>query len=455
MTKKTMLSFAVPLLLAGCGVYSRYERPTDITADALYRDSTAAVSDTATAADIPWRSLFTDTSLQKLIAHALENNTDLGIARMKVTEAQASLTAARLAYLPSLSVGADGNLRSYDGSVTRTYNIGATAGWEVDVFGRLTTARRGAAATLEAQNDYVQAVTTQLIATVAGSYYTLLMLDEQLAISRRTLHTWGESVRTMEALMRAGQTNETAVLQARANRMTVEASVLALERSISETENSLSALLAMPSQHIERGTLGEQHFPESLATGMPVALLSKRPDVRQAEHELAAAFYATSNARASFYPSITLSGTAGWTNSGGSGIANPGNWLLTALGSLTQPLFQRGKLTAELKTAEARQEEARLTFRQALLNAGREVNDALTQWQTADSALIISDERVKTLQEAARKTQLLMTHSSATYLEVLTAQQSLLNAELTRAQNRYERISAIINLYRALGGGSE
>ncbi|MGN1263804.1 MAG: efflux transporter outer membrane subunit [Prevotella sp.] len=453
--KKTILCLSVTILLAGCGVYGRYERPDSITADGLYRDSTSAAADTVSAAAIPWRQLFTDTRLQELIAAALGNNTDLGIARMKVAEAQASLTAARLAYLPSLSVGADGAIRSFDGAVSRTYNIGATAGWEADVFGRLTTARRGAAATLEAQKDYVRAVTTQLVATVAGCYYTLLMLDEQLAISRRTLDTWGESVRTMEALMRAGQTDETAVLQARANRMTVEASVLALERSVSETENSLSALLAMPSQHIGRGTLSDQHFPEELAVGLPVALLSNRPDVRQAEHELAAAFYATSNARASFYPSITLSGTAGWTNSGGSGITNPGKWLLTALGSLTQPLFQRGKLTAELKAAQARQEEARLTFRQALLDAGKEVNDALTQWQTADRTLAISDERVKTLQEAARKTQLLMKHSSATYLEVLTAQQSLLNAELTRAQNRYERIDAIINLYRALGGGAE
>lgn len=456
MKKRNVLCLLIPCLLGSCGIYSKYERPDSVTADGLFRDSVAAQADTVSMASMPWRELFADPKLQALIEKGLNQNTDLNIARLKAEEAQARLTEARLAYLPSLSLQADGTLRSFDGAAaSKTYNIGAAAAWEVDIFGRLTNAKRSAAETLAAQRDYVQAVQTQLVATIAGNYYTLLMLDEQLAISRRTLGTWEKSVKTMEALMRAGQTDETAVLQARANLMAVESSVLALEQSVREAENSLSVLLAMPPQSIGRGTLDGQTFPETLNTGLPVQLLANRPDVRMAERQLAVAFYATNSARSAFYPSITLSGSAGWTNNGGSGISNPGAWLLSAVGSLTQPLFQRGKLVADLKVAKAQQEEATLTFRQALLDAGKEVNDALTQWQTADRTLEISARRVEALREAARKTQLLMTHSTTTYLEVLTAQQSLLNAELTQAQNRYDKIDAVIKLYQALGGGAE
>lgn len=454
MKKINVICLMIPWLMGSCGVYTKYHRPDSISADSLFREPVASQADTMSMASMPWRELFADPKLQALIEQGLNQNTDLNIARLKVEEAQARLTEARLAYLPSLALQADGTVRSFDGAAaTQTYNIGGAAAWEIDIFGRLTNAKRGAAETFAAQRDYVQAVQTQLVATIAGNYYTLLMLDEQLAISRRTLDTWEQSVKTMEALVRAGQTNETAVLQARANRMTVEASVLALEQSVREAENSLSVLLAIPPQAIDRGTLDRQTFPEALKTGLPVQLLANRPDVRMAERQLAVAFYATNSARSAFYPSITLSGSAGWTNSGGSGVSNPGAWLLSAVGSLTQPLFQRGKLIADLKVAKAQQEEVTLTFRQALLDAGKEVNDALTQWQTADHSLEISAQRVETLREAARKTELLMTHSTTTYLEVLTAQQSLLNAELTQAQNRYDKIDAVIKLYQALGGG--
>lgn len=454
MRKRNVLCFVIPCLLGSCGIYTKYQRPDTVTADGLFRDVPSEQADTASMASMPWRELFTDPKLQALIEQGLSRNADLNIARLKIEEAQASLTEARLAYLPSLALQADGTLRSFESSTTRTYNIGAAASWELDIFGRLTNAKRGAAEALAGQYDYMQAVQTQLVATIAGSYYTLLMLDEQLDISRRTLDTWESSVKTMEVLMRAGQTDETAVLQAKANRMTVEAAVLALGQSVREAENSLAVLLAIPPQAIGRGTLAGQDFPETLRTGLPVQLLANRPDVRQAERQLAVAYYATNSARSAFYPGITLSGTAGWTNSGGSGISNPGNWLLTAVGSLTQPLFQRGKLIAGLKTAKAQQEEAEIAFRQALLEAGKDVNDALTRWQTADKSLALSKQRVETLTETVRKTQLLMAHSGTTYLEVLTAQQALLSAELTLAQNRYDKINAVIQLYQSLGGGA-
>ena len=279
------------------------------------------------------------------------------------------------------------------------------------------------------------------------------MLDSQLKIGEQTLESWEKSIRILESLKRGGKTDDAAVLQARANRMTLEISVLALRKSIVDTENSLSALLAMPSRRIERGTLSETAFPESVSTGIPVQLLANRPDVRQAERNLAQAFYATNAARAAFYPSITLAGTSGWTNNGGGVILNLGQWLLNAIGSLTQSLFNKGTNMVNLRIAESRQEQATLQFRQSLLDAGKEVNDALVQCQTSKWQIELGEQQITTLTEAVRKTELLMLHSSTTYLEVLTAQQALLNAEQQQSQYRFDNIQGFINLYHALGGG--
>lgn len=447
-----LLTGIAALTLVSCGVYKPYSRPETET-DGLYRDTVAA-ADTSTLAALSWRELFTDPNLQALIEQGLQHNTDLGIARLQVKEAEAVLMNARLSYLPSLSLSPEGGISRYDGSTAKTYNLAASASWELDIFGKTTNVKRGAREALEGSRDYAQAVQTQLIATIADSYYTLLMLDRQLEIGEQTLQSWSGSVRTLEALKKAGQTNDAAVLQARANRMQLEASVVSIRKSIAETENALSALLALPSREIPRGTLEESVFPERLSTGVPLLLLSNRPDVRQAEHNLAQSYYNTNAARAAFYPSLTLSGTVGWTNNGGGVVMNPGKWLANAIGSLTQPLFNKGTNIANLRIAKARQEEAALRFRQSLLDAGKEVNNALSQWQAARQRIGIGTRQVATLQEAVRKTELLMRHSSTNYLEVLTAQQSLLNAEQAQAQDRFDEIQGVINLYHALGGGS-
>ena len=399
-----------------------------------------------------WREMFTDRELQSLIEAGLEQNTDLNVARLRVEAAEAALMTAKLSYLPSLGINAEGGSR-YDGATAKTYNVGATASWELDIFGKFTAAKRGAVVAWQGSRDYQQAVQTQLIATIADSYYTLALLDEQMSINNRTLENWRATVRTLEALKKVGKANEAGVLQAKANVMQLESSQLAICKSVSETENALSAILAMPSQPIERSSLDEASFPDTISIGVPLQLLSNRPDVRQAEMELAQAFYATHVARSAFYPNITLSGTLGWTNNGGGAITNPGQWLFNAIGSLTQPLFNRGTNIANLKIAQTKQEEAKLLFQQSLLNAGKEVNDALTTWQTAKSQYEINTRQVETLREAVRKTELLMSHSSTSYLEVLTTQQSLLSAEQAQAQDRFGEIQGIINLYHALGGG--
>lgn len=392
--------------------------------------------------------------MQQLIETGLNNNTDLSIARLKVKEAEALLMTSRLSYLPSVSLTPQGTLTSADGNkASKTYNLAASADWEIDLFGKLLNSKRGAQAALEQSEAYRQAVQTQLVATIANSYYTLLMLDEQLDISRRTAQTWDESVRTMKALKRAGQTTEMAVAQTEAGKLAVDASVLSVERQINEMENSLSTLLGLSPQAIERSTLKEQQFPDTLSTGVPLQLLSRRPDVRQCEAQLVVAYYATNSARSAFYPSITLSGSAGWTNATGATVTNPGQWLLTAVGSLVQPLFNRGKNIANLKIAKAQQEEALLTFRQSLLDAGAEVNDALVQWQTARQRIRLDEQQVAALRSALHSSELLMQHSSQNYLEVLTARQSLLQAELDTTTDRFDEIQGVINLYHALGGG--
>ena len=454
MKKIVICMFLVSFGLSGCSIYRTYQRPEAITAmaDSLYVGS----GDTTSIATLSWRQLFTDPLLQQLIEMGIQNNTDLNIARLRVEEAQALLSTARLSYLPSLSLSPDGKISKTEGqSATKTYNLAASASWEVDIFGKLTNAKREAKAVLEQSEAYRQAVQTQLIATISNSYYTLLMLDEQLNISQRTAENWAENLRVMKALKKAGQTTDMAVAQTEASKLSVDASLLTLQRQISETENALLALLGSTPRTLERGTLAQQQFPDMLSAGVPLQLLQRRPDVRQSEAALAAASYATNQARAAFYPAITLSGSAGWTNAAGAVVTNPGQWLFSAVGSLVQPLFNRGVNRANLKVAKAQQEEALLSFRQSLLDAGTEVNDALVQWQTARQRLTLDQQQISSLQSAVRSAELLMQYSSQNYLEVLTARQTLLQAELDAASDRFDEIQGVINLYHALGGGYE
>ena len=206
---------------------------------------------------------------------------------------------------------------------------------------------------------------------------------------------------------------------------------------------------------MERTSWEEASFvcPEQLSVGLPVQLLANRPDVRAAERSLESAFYGTNAARSSFWPNITLSGTAGWTNSVGEAVINPGKFLAAAVGSLTQPIFAQGQLAARYKIAKANQEQASLAFQQAVLNAGAEVNEALVACQTTREKAVLIESQVASLQKAYESTSLLMQHGSTTYLEVLTARQSLLGAQLQQSANRFMQIQSVISLYQALGGG--
>ena len=454
MKKEIIYIAACCALLSSCGIYTTYQ-PAKEVPEQLYGEE-VVVSDSTSIASLDWRELFTDPHLVTLIEQGLANNTDYLTAGLRVKEAEATLLSAKLAYLPGIALAPQGTLSHLEGhKMTKAYSIPATASWEIDLFGKLRNAKRQSQALLAQSKDYQQAVRSQLIAGIANTYYTLLMLDAQLNIAEQTATSWGESARSTHALMQAGMANEAAVSQMEAAYAQVNASVLDLKEQINQVENSLSLLLAEPSHTIQRGTLAGQTWPSSLSVGFPVCLLANRPDVRAAERSLEQAFYATNQARAAFYPSITLSGSAGWTNSAGGMISNPAQFLASAVGSLTQPLFAKGQLTGQLKIAKARQEEASLQFQQTLLQAGTEVNEALVQYQTAKQKRDLYAQQVSALQTAYRSTSLLMEHGTTTYLEVLTAQQSLLSAHLTQVANEVTEIQSIIQLYQALGGGAE
>lgn len=452
--KKIIVLTTATALLSSCGIYTKYQ-PAETTPDNLYGEE-VAVDDTTNFGNVNWRELFTDPQLQALIEQGLQNNTDLRSAQLQIEEAEAALMSAKLAFLPSFALSPQGTISSFDGGkATKTYTLPVTASWELDIFGRLRNAKQQAKALYAQSKDYQQAVRTQLIAGIANVYYTLLMLDEQLAISQQTEEAWKETVASTRALMDAGLANEAATSQMEAAYYSVQTSILDLKEQINQVENSLALLLAETPRRYERGKLADQRLPEDVAVGVPMQMLSNRPDVRAAERSLEQAFYATNQARAAFYPSIVLSGSAGWTNSAGSMIVNPGKFLASAVGSLTQPLFNKGQIMAQYRIAKAQQEEASLSFQQALLNAGSEVNDALVACQTSKAKTLLFEKQIQSLEKALESTSLLMEHGTTTYLEVLTARQSLLSAQLSQTANRFTEIQSMINLYQALGGGRE
>lgn len=460
MKKQIIYMVCATALLSSCHIYKAYDRPKDIDASALYRDpssanDTLAVSDTTNMGNLPWQEVFQDDKLQALILQGLESNVDLQAAILRVDEAKAMLMSARLAYLPSLNLAPQGTITTTDGSSAKAYTVPLAASWEIDLFGKVLNAKRGAKASLLQSEAYQQAVRSQLIAGIANTYYTLLMLDRQVTISEETSKIWQENVRTMEAMKEAGMTNEAAVAQTKANSHQVEASLADLRRQVRETENALSVLLAQPPHAIERGSLQDQRMPEDLATGVPVQLLANRPDVKAAEMALANAYYTTNQARSAFYPSLTIGGTAGWTNGSGIQVANPGVFLAQAMASLAQPIFNRGKLIANLKVTKAEEEIARMNFQQSILEAGSEVSNALYLYEAAGKKLKEHRAQVNVLENAVEYTQALFHSGSATYLETLTAQQSLLSAQLNEVSDTFQRMQAVINLYSALGGGRE
>lgn len=461
---------ALSLLLSGCGLYNKYEQKGNAPADVF--GTTQDIKDAqngTTLAQLSWREFFTDPVLQQLIDQVLANNTDLNSARIAIEKSEASLQAAKMAYLPSLYLSPQGTLSKFDDYPwSKTYNLPLQMSMDVDLFGSITNKKRAAKAVLLQAQVREEAVRANLVSATAQQYYMLQLLDRQLDILTQTDSLWNASLETQKTLWSNGKSYSTAVNQLESSYLNVKTQIVDTRRNIRATENAICRLLAVTPQHIDRkkwGSSAVEEKPENngqrmfdtkfLTVGVPGNLLELRPDIRMANHALEEAFYNTQAARAAFFPSITLTGTGGWTNSGGSKVVNPGKLLLSAVGQLTQPIFARGKLKANLKINKLTQEDLQKKYVQTVIDAGNQVNEAMADCQAAREKFGYYQRQVEVLYDAYAGTHELMDNGKANYLEVLTAQESLLNAQLNEAANMYKGAQAVIALYIALGGATK
>ena len=446
-------------LLSGCGLYNRYERP-EVDTKGLVRDTvsitdTLAVADTTTFGNLPWRSVFTDPQLQALIQQGLDNNPDLLNAALNVHMVNEGLKVAKLAFLPSVALSPQGTLQSFDGAAaTKAYTLPVSASWNVDLFGNLLSVKRSAQMQLIATKDYQTVVKCNIISSIANLYYTLLMLDRQLEIvidmEQLTKETW-EKMKFMHE-NRVGY-RSTAVQSAEAAYYQVQTQRIDILRQTREIENSISLLIGQPGQTIPRSTFADQSLPSEFSTGVGIQMLANRADVHANEMALAQCFYDIETARSRFYPSITISGTAAFTNN--NGLVNPGKWLLQAVGSLVQPIFQHGQIVAGLKVAKDKYEQAFNTWQNSVYKAGNEVSNALSSYNGYADMVVLDAKRVAVLKQNVADTRKLMESSSnTTYLEVISAQSNLLNAEINEVSDQFRKMQSVVNLYQALGGGA-
>ena len=459
--KKLLTIAAASLMMASCGLYNKYDRP-DVNTTGLFRDTVSDVDTLVTNTDerfgdLPWREVFTDPQLQALIEKALENNTDLANAALNVKMMEDMLKVAKLAFLPGVAIAPQGTISrvQMDGaSTSKTYQLPISASWNVDLFGNILSQKRSAQVQLLATKDYQVAVKTNIICGVANLYYTLMMLDEQLAILNDMEGLVKDTWDMMKLQMQLGRARSTSVQSAEASYYSVKAQAVDLKRQIREMENSMSLLLNEAGHRIDRGSFYDQHLPEKFSTGVGIQLLSNRADVHAAEMALAQCFYDVETARSRFYPNITVSGNATFTNNLGA-VVNPGKWLLSAVGSLTQPIFQHGQIVAGLKVAKAKQEQAFNTWQNAILKAGNEVSNALLAYNSSAERSVLDQKQVDLYAQNVEDTRLLYKSKGSSYLEVIQAQSSLLNARISKVTDDFSKMQAVVNLYQALGGGSK
>lgn len=462
-----ILSFSFFILLSGCGLYKNYERPQDIAVEGIY--GSAQSGDSLGLGDLGWREIFTDPLLQEIIERGLAQNANMRQADLRIQEAQNNLRAAKLAFFPSISIAPQGTIsgiwdpsnreeyKSVMGNgATKTYAIPVAANWQADCFGQLRNAKKGSEVAVENMQTVRQAVQTAVVANIANLYYTLCMLDEQLRIAEETSENWKQNLEVTQLLMQAGQSNKAAVSSTEANYWSIMGTIVEIRNQIVLTENALANLLGETPHPFKRKTLDSFQMPNACVTGVPISILSRRPDVRQAELALASSFYTKNQVRASFYPALNISASGQYTNSLGSMVINPGGIIAALVGTLTQPLFAQGKLRAAYKNALAEQEVAKIGFQQKILDAGNEVCSAMANIQVYKAEQEYIDKQVQSMQDAVEATQALMKYSNqVNYLNVLTAQSGLLQAQISQLTNKYNVISGVISLYQALGGGAE
>lgn len=444
-SKVVICVFALSAALSSCQIIKPYQAPTAPSED-LYRD--APTNDTLSIAALPWRELFTDVPLQTLIQQGIDNNLDLRSALSRVEAAQAYYQQSRAALLPSLDFNAN-----VDHSTETQYQLGFTTAWELDIWGKMGSNKRANLANYLQTEAGARAVQTSLVSTIANYYYQLLSLDKQLQITELTIENWKSTVITMKALKEAGRVTEAAVVQSEAQQFGAAVTIPDLKQSIKELENALSVLIGTTPDAIERSTFDTQNVFQNLTTGVPAQLLANRPDVQQAELNLRQYFELTNVARAYFYPSISITGAAGQYANTLNTLFDPGSTLARISGGLLQPIFGRRVNKTRLEVAKAQQDEALYAFQSALLTAGQEVSNALSLYQTANEKSTVRANQLDALQKSVEYSQELLENGFANYTEVITARQSLLQAELSGVNDRLQQFNAIVNLYRSLGGG--
>ena len=462
--KKLMIFAAASLLMSSCGLYNKYERPETVETQGLIRDvlsdrDTLAVQDTASFGNLPWRSVFTDPQLQALIEEGLSHNANLQNAALNVEMYETMLKAAKLAFLPAVTIGGNNPMGTIstlytDPSVTtKSYSLPVTASWTLDLFGNILSQKRSTQMQLLAMKDYQMAVRAQVVSGIANAYYTLLMLDKQLGIVTEMGNMAKETWEMMQLQYQLGRMRSTSVQSAQAAYLSTQTQANDFRRQIRATENALCLLIGRAGQQVPRSTLEAQSLPTEFSTGVGVALLQNRPDVHRAEMQLASCFHDVQTARSQFYPSITIGASASFTNS--NGALTPGKWLTTLFGSLTQPIFMRGALTANLKVSKMKYEQAFNTWQNSILQAGNEVSNALVNYNGYDENSKLEKERIEILTKNVEDTRALYQSSGTSYLEVLTAQSQLLSAQLTKITDDFNKMQAVVSLYTALGGGGK
>ena len=448
------------MLLSSCGLYKSYERPSDIITDGIYGDMQTAGDNSL--GDLGWRDIFTDPTLQALIERGLAQNSDMKNADLRIKEADYALRCAKLAYIPSFYFKPSGNISQiwdpYDRnsySASKSYSLPISLSWQIGSIGSLRNNKKKAEVTRDQLRNAKQAIQAQLVAGIASMYYNLAMLDEQLVLTQQTEQNWGKYLQMQKQLMDAGQGNLAAVASIEATYYSISTSVVSLKDNIHAVENALATLLGQTVGHIERSALLTFRTPEICSTGMPITILDRRPDVRDAELKLAAAFYDKNIALSSFFPQLNITANGQFANSLGAGVVNPGVLIGQVVASLAQPLFDNGRIRAQYKISKAEMEIAKNNFQQAVIKAGNEVNAAMDNIYAARNKQVLIDKQVESLTKALDATEKLYANSGTNYLNVITAQNSLLSAQMSQISNRMETIDSTIELYQALGGGAK
>ena len=447
------------MLLSSCQLYKNYERPSDIITDGIYGDMQTAGDNSL--GDLGWRDIFTDPKLQALIEKGISQNTDMKNADLRIKEADYALKCAKLAYIPSFYFKPSGTVSKTwdpwdrnDYAAAKTYSLPVSASWQVGSIGSLRNNKKKAEVTRDQLRNAKQAIQAQIVASIASMYYNLSMLDEQRLLTMQTEENWGKYLKMQKQLMNAGQSNMAAVASIEATYYSIQTSVVSIDNSIYAFENALATLLGETQTHIDRNSLASFQTPAVCSTGLPITILDRRPDVRDAEYKLAAAFYDKNIAYSNFFPQLNISASGQFTNSLGA-VVNPGVFIGAAVASLAQPLFDNGRIRAKYKVSQAEMEIATNDFQQAVIKAGNEVNLAMDDIYVAREMQGLIDKQVESLSKALDATQKLYQNTGTNYLNVITAQNSLLSAQMSQISNRMDAITATINLYQALGGGAE